>query len=254
MHDILSYTAWPMEKFKSYGLIHLSLLFIGVTISVYMSYRLRNSEEAKVDKILFKCGLFLLVSEIYKQLFYTFYIENGSYPYWIFPFQLCSVPMYLCLLLPFIKKQKIKDMIYNFMASYNLMGGFISFLEPSGLIHEYVSLTAHAFVWHMMLVFIGLLIISTKLAAKTLRDFPKAMLTYLCLCLIAYIINLIFYDKSNGTINMFFIGPANSSIIVFKDICKNYSVLLSSILFMFSSSLASALLFLIACKYNKLTH
>ncbi len=254
MHDILSYTAWPMKKFESYGLIHLSLFFIGLTISIYMSYRLRNSDEAKVDKILFKCGLFLLATEIYKQLFYFFYIENGSYPYWIFPFQLCSVPMYLCLLLPFIKQQKIKDMIYNFIASYNLMGGFISFLEPSGLIHEYISLTVHAFIWHMMLVFIGLLIIATKLAAKNFDDFPKAILTYLCLCLIAFIINLIFYDKSNGTINMFFIGPANSSIVVFKDICQDHSVLLSSILFMISSSFASSLIFLTACKYNKLTH
>lgn len=254
MKMLLSYTAWTMSKFKSYGLIHISLFLSGLLISFVIAYYLRYSSEAKVDKILFKCGLFLLISEIYKQIFYTFYIDNGSYPYWIFPFQLCSVPMYLCLILPLMKNHKIKEMIYNFMASYNLMGGFVSFLEPSGLIHEYVTLTIHAFIWHMMLIFIGLLIIFTKQGAKDIHDYPKAITTYLSLCLIAFIINLFFYKRSNGTINMFFIGPANSSIIIFKDICQKYSVLLSSILFMFSNSLASAFIYWLGCKYNKLAH
>lgn len=250
MYEILSYSSWTMNKFKAYGFTHIFLFLFGLFISFTIAYYLRFSNEKKTDKILFRCGLFLALTEIYKQLFYIFYLNDGSYPYWIFPFQLCSVPMYLCLIIPFVKNEKIKQAIYNFMASFNLMGGFISFLEPSGLIHEYVSLTAHAFIWHMMLVFIGLLIIFTKRCAKSPKDFFTAVKVYLSFCLLAFIINLLFYKASNGSINMFFIGPAKSSIIVFKDICE-YSVLLSSILYMLASCIAAGSFYFLGYKFNQ---
>ncbi|MDO4378791.1 MAG: YwaF family protein [Erysipelotrichia bacterium] len=250
MYNILSYTAWSMNKFKAYGLIHLVLFLGGLLISFCYAYYLRYSSEKKTNKILFGCGIFLLLSEIYKQLFYTYYLHAGTYPYWIFPFQLCSIPMYLCLIIPFVKKEKLKQGIYNFMASFNLMGGFIAFLEPSGLIHEYITLTAHAFIWHMLLIFIGLLIIFTGHAEKQLKDFNQAALLYLSFCFIAFMINLLLFNVSDGSINMFFIGPAKSSLIVFKQIC-NYSVLLSSIIYIVGNCLAAGLFYFIGYKIKK---
>lgn len=48
-------------------------------------------------RILLGVGLFLMFCEGYKLLFYYYVIGHGSFQWWVFPFQLCSIPMYLCV-------------------------------------------------------------------------------------------------------------------------------------------------------------
>ena len=105
-----------------------------------------------------------------------------------------------------------------FLVSYNLMGGFVAFIEPSGLVHEYVTLTYHAFCWHMSLIFLGLLISFNKNTSLKEVPFKWCLMTFVSLCVIAFIINLALWKVSEGSVNMFYVGPANSPIIVFKDI------------------------------------
>ena len=52
------------------------------------------------NRFFFCCGLILLASEIWKQWTLTFQLNHGVYNFWYFPFQLCSVPMYVCLIPP----------------------------------------------------------------------------------------------------------------------------------------------------------
>ena len=47
------------------------------------------------ERFLFYTGLVMAASEIWKQWTLTFVLGGGSYNWWYFPFQLCSVPMYL---------------------------------------------------------------------------------------------------------------------------------------------------------------
>lgn len=48
-------------------------------------------------RILLGVGLFLMFCEGYKLLFYYYVIGHGSFQWWVFPFLLCSIPMYLCV-------------------------------------------------------------------------------------------------------------------------------------------------------------
>ena len=160
LSSFLTETAWMMEKPKAYGLFHLCFMLIGFFLCGFLAWKLRNLGEKGTRRVLLTVGVFLAVSEIYKQLFYTYVIGGGHYQWWIFPFQLCSIPMYFCLILPFIKQGKISRAMYTFLMTYNFLGGMISFFEPSGLFHEYWTLTLHALIWHMMLVFLGLLLLS----------------------------------------------------------------------------------------------
>lgn len=61
----------------------------------------------KFRTFFFTCGILMAASEIWKQLTLTFLINHGAYDWWYFPFQLCSIPMYICLILPVISKPKI---------------------------------------------------------------------------------------------------------------------------------------------------
>ena len=101
LETLIEATAWGMEKPKAYGPFHLIFTFVGLAVCVLLAYLLRHTGKRGNKAVLLSVGIFLAVTELYKQLFYYYYIGDHTYQWWIFPFQLCSVPMYLCLIAPF---------------------------------------------------------------------------------------------------------------------------------------------------------
>ena len=239
----MAWTAWEMTKPRPYGPFHLIFTIAGFAISAILAWKFRNVGKRGNKIILLSVGLILMFSEIYKQLFYYFHIGDGSYQWWIFPFQLCSVPMYLCLLAPLLKPCKASRGMYSFMMIYNLLGGFMAFMEPSGIVHNYWTLTLHAFIWHMLLVFVGLYIGFSGRGGYEAKDYWMATKTFLVLCVVAFAINLLFWEASKGTINMFFLGPKNSSLAVFKDIAKSWGWYVSTALYIPAVCLGSYIFF-----------
>ncbi len=250
MAELLNRTAWPMAKPEAYGAFHLLFFFIGLAVSVLAAWLLRRSGKKANRIVLMSVGVFLVLTEIYKHLFYTFVIGGGSYQWWIFPFQLCSIPMYFCLIAPWLGDGILRRGMYNFMLAFNLMSGAVAFTEPSGLCHEYWTLTLHAFIWHMLLVFIGLYIGFSGRAGLRIGDYRYAAGTFCVLCVIAFAFNLIFWrmpgsiDDPTGHMNMFYIGPANSPIIVFKDICERFGWYVNTPIYIFCLCAAAFVFYL----------
>ncbi len=250
MAELLRATAWPMEKPRAYGPFHLTFFIVGLAVCLIAAYLLRKTSEKGNRIVLCSAGGFLILSEVYKQLFYTFVIGGGSYQWWIFPFQLCSIPMYFCVIAPWLGDGPVRRGMYNFMLAFNLMSGAVAFTEPSGLCHEYWTLTLHAFIWHMLLVFVGLYLGFSGRAGLKLGDFRYAAAAFGALCLAAFAFNLIFWnmpaasDDPAGHMNMFYIGPANSPIIVFKDICLRFGWYVNTPIYIFCLCVAAFVFFL----------
>ena len=137
---------WPMEPVPSYGAFHILYTLIGFSLCGFAAWKLRNVSDKTAGRILFVTGLVLTLSEVFKQLFYYFTIMDNEYSWGDFPFQLCSIPMYMCLIAPWLKPGKLQRGMYSFMVLYNLLGGAIAFTEPSGLLLDQWFLTAHAAV------------------------------------------------------------------------------------------------------------
>lgn len=244
LETFIEATAWGMEKPKAYGPFHLIFTFVGLAVCILLAYLLRNTGKRGNKAVLLSVGIFLAVTEIYKQLFYYYYIGDHTYQWWIFPFQLCSVPMYLCLIAPFLKEGKVQSAMYHFMTTFNLLGGLMAFIEPSGIIHEYWTLTLHAFLWHMMLIFVGFYLIASGRGARTLKDYRSSVFLFLALAAMAFIINLIFWIPSEGDIKMFYVGPAISPLAVFKQIATACGWYVNTPIYLVAVSLGAYLLFL----------
>lgn len=219
----LSLTAWEMEIPPSYGVFHILVMVGGFSLCGVLAWLLRRAGDRANRAILLGIGTFLLLSEIYKQLFYIWVAEPGQgYRWGIFPFQLCSIPLYFCLIASLLRPGRVQKGMYNFLMLYNLLGGFIAFFEPSGLFHGHVTLTAHALVWHMMLVFLGFYLFLSGRGGLDRQDYRSATYTFLGLCVVAFGINCAFWEISDHQIKMFFLGPGNSPIIVFKQIAETF--------------------------------
>ena len=185
----------------------------------------------------------MLCSEVWKQLTLTFALGGGTYNWWYFPFQLCSIPMYVLLAYPWLRREAIRRGLLAFLMCYGLLGGLAAFADQSGLRYPLAALTAHSYLWHIALILIGIgagdvycrryagtvSSGSTTLSGSTassgssapssrralfsetlsrtfpLRPFFNATLIYLSCCLAAVFLNLSL--DGLGRINLFYINP-----------------------------------------------
>ena len=186
------------------------------------------------DRVFFLCGVLMLCSEVWKQLVLTFSLGHGAYNWWYFPFQLCSIPMYVLLAYPWLRRESVRRMLLAFLMSFGLLGGIAVFADTSGLMYPLSTLTVHSWAWHFLLILIGIsagavyfqrlqsdaknVLFSRALSeALPLRPFIHAAIFYLCCCALAEVFNLTL--NRYGLINMFYINPdLQMQQVVFRDL------------------------------------
>lgn len=230
------------------------------------SLRKRNQKLSNYHFIFSACGIFLFVSEIWKQWYLTAVINRGAYDWWYFPFQLCSIPMYLLLILPRIKRTRIRNAILVFLMCYGMLGGIAVFADTSGLHYPSAILTAHSYLWHILLIFIGTAAAHTywSSAAKSnpssdllrqsaegsgmisirfRQDFLGSTLIYGVCCVLASILNL--WISPYGHINMFYINPYDPMPqIIFSDLAEHIGNTPAILLYITATICGSMILFL----------
>lgn len=216
---------------------------------------IKKSSPHRIEKILFFIGIFLLTSEILKQLLLTFVVNVGHYNLWYFPFQLCSLPMYLLVLYPFLHTQSARNTTLGFLATYNLLGGIAVFFDTSGMHYPLLILTVHSYLWHILLIVTGILsgILLVQKSATVpslsyskdmkrqltdasmhhlLPSFSRITLLYILFALIAEYLNHIL--DSFGEINLFYINPDYQMTQIFfvkiGELCGNNLAILVYIL------------------------
>ena len=151
----------------------------------------------------------------------------------------------MCLIAPWLKPGKLQRGMYSFMVLYNLLGGAISFTEPSGLLHRHWFLTLHACIWHMLLVFVGLFICFSKRGGNQKADYWGATWTFIALCGIAFGLNCFVQFGLGESMNMFFVGPGNSPIIVFKQFSEWFGWYINTPIYIFAVCLGAYILFVL---------
>lgn len=159
----------------------------------------------KSHLFLFICGILMLISEIWKQYILTFIIGQGVYDLWYFPFQLCSIPMYICLFLPWLKNSHLQNIFASFLADYGLLSGIFSFFDTSGMHYGYAPLTLHSYLWHVLLILIGIVTALSFPFFQRWKYFSGSTALFLICCSIALALDLCL--DSYGPINMFYINP-----------------------------------------------
>ncbi len=255
--NFLTWTKIPMETPTSYGWFHLLFLVGGFLMIGVLLFLLRNGSEKQHKIVLFSAGLFLIIIEIYKQLFYTF-VEYESYAWYAFPLQLCSTPMYLSVLVAFLKPSKFKTGVLGYLALYGLVGGLTVMFYPGDVFVSNLNISAHSMLWHLTLVFIGAYILVTKQFGQNKKHYWYAFGAFLTMIAFILIANISGYwllnppgSESITTFNMFFISPYyNSPWPVFVDI-QQFSYVLFLLSYLFVVSLLALLVFVINYQLTK---
>lgn len=213
----MEHLAWIMDPPQMFGELHvfLAALYIGTAI-LLTRYAIHLSYEQRI-KIFSYAGWVLLASEVFKQIFVYQVVCGGVYNFWYIPFQLCSIPMYLCILLPHLSERNQKTVL-TFMLGYTFVSAVATFIIPEDILRPYIILTLHGFDWHAILLFISLTIGISGMADTSFKGFMRATYLFLALCAIAVVINIAteMYCSSSGCgihgyANMFYLSPYHTS-------------------------------------------
>ncbi|MCQ2526589.1 MAG: YwaF family protein [Lachnospiraceae bacterium] len=225
-----------IEPIKQYSIYHLLICLGIVVVAAVLVHFLKKLDKVAVITAM---GILLVANEVMKQVFMQ--QIYASYSWSDVPFQLCSVPMYLCLLYPFIKK--LRGVIENFLRSFGLLGAIVAFAIPCDVFSKYLMLSIQSTLWHAILFILGVYCIAITPADKKLgiKEYRNNAILYLILALMAMGINTVLMKPSAGTVNMFFLGPGKPYMVIVNDIYDKFGWQFESIAMILCSEAAGAL-------------
>ena len=129
-----------------------------------------------LNLIIFGYGLLFLGLEIYHQI--NRYLFLKFYDFSSFPFQFCSIPIYVCLILPFIRNEKVRDSFFYYLGIYCFVGGlFPLFLGQPSLCRWTDPLDVfRSFLWHILILQVSVIAFAHKPIALDLKTSYKPLL------------------------------------------------------------------------------
>ena len=163
MKQIILFFETKVQTPEPWGIYHLCCMLILVACAVLLvafGKRLR-AEPRLVRRLTIGTGIFLIAIEALKQVFYGLHTgANGiywDYPWWVFPLQMCSTPMYACLALLFFRAGRIQRALCTYLGTFGMVGGITVMLLPSTVFTDLLFVNIHTMVWHILLVCLGIL-------------------------------------------------------------------------------------------------
>ncbi len=249
-----------------------------IPILFLVSYFKKKNNAKAIEVIIFLYGLTFLGLEIYHEI--NRFITLGFYDWSSFPFQFCSMPIYLCPLIIFIKNQKIKDTIYYYLGTYCLVSGIFPLFFGQSQLCRWTNVfdTVRSFIWHIMIIHVAILSIFYKKMGENyksdMKTFVNSIGLFLSFTIIAQLINVtlhysagVNFATSDGNIikdttntylydpdiaSCFYISPFFvSNMPVYESIYRTCGWIVNYIAYIFSFSLMSFILFNVYYLINK---
>lgn len=205
-----------MEEPVAFGWFHLLCLSLTLLMILVLFLIRKKYNEKQLKKVLLIYGLIVLILEILKQISWSFNYDQMTniitwdYQWYAFPFQLCTMPIYISLICVFLKKGKLRDSLLSFVAFYTILGSISTMLLPNSCFTKDILVNIHTMFLHCGSFVVSIYLLMTKEVEIKFKNFKNAFIVFLICVFIANTLNLIFYNTNiidSETFNMFFISP-----------------------------------------------
>ncbi len=242
---------------KMLGGFHILWLFITAAATILLCRYFR--EERYIDKVVFITSVTAIVLEVYKQINYTFSVQDGvivaDYQWYAFPFQFCSMPMYVGLLASLLKKGRVKNALYAFLGTYGLFAGLCVMIYPNDVFCSILGINIQTMICHGSMVAIGIYLLYSgrvkpahKTALKAMAVFAIAVGTAAILNELAFLVGIV----PTETFNMFFISPhCEPSLPVYSLVQSVVPFPFCLIIYILAFSLAAYIILLVSMLIKK---
>lgn len=242
-----------------YGWYHIMWLGIVALCSVLLCRMHDKKPDIQPWKVVFSVAILVTVLEFYKQINYSFGYEDAitfSYQWYAFPFQFCSTPMYVGLLVGLFHKGKISDALMAYLATFAVFAGVCVMIYPGDVFVGTVGINIQTMICHGSMIVVGVYLLycgRVKLEHKTIL---KAMVVFAVCVSLAVGMNEIANQTGlleNHTFNMFFVSPyCDPSLPVYSLVQGVVPFPWSLVIYIAGFTAAAYLMLLIAMGVNSL--
>lgn len=162
----------------------------------------------KTALVLFIAELILIALELFKQIFIL--TSNNHYDWNLFPFQICSMIVYVLPILSIFRKGIVKEAVQGFIAFFCVAGATFYFFKPAAALNaDYILISLQSFLWHWLIIGIGSFIITSyeMFKKKQLHIMLGGYVFFIALAVIAAVVDYIAYLTNPGLqLNYFYIA------------------------------------------------
>ena len=201
-----------MEKPGLFGWFHLMALALTILTTVVLCFLYKKGKLKNVRAVVLVTAIIVTVLEVYKQINYSFSYKDGisfDFQWYAFPWQFCSMPMYVGLLAGITKKGKIHEAACAFLATFAMFAGLCVMIYPGDVFVDTIGINIQTMICHGSMIVIAIFLLYTGYVKVEHKTILKAMPVFaVCLILAVLMNELAYYTGLLETevFNMFFVS------------------------------------------------
>ena len=225
-----------MAEPEAFGWFHWLWIILTIVALITLFIFRKRSSEKQLKIVLLTYGAIALLLEVIKQVMWSFNYDPSintvtwDYQWYAAPFQLCTTPIFVCLIASVLKKGKLRDSLLSYMSFITILGGFMTILIPDSCFVPDILVNIHTMWLHCGSFVISVYLLMNGFVRVNKQNLKRAVLVFLVFVGLAEIMNVVVYNSGilNGeTFNMFYISPYFTSVLpVFSTIQENVPFIL----------------------------
>ena len=250
-----------MTEPESYGWFHLLCLFVTFVI-IFILYKLKDKHSEKQLKCIIGIyGVTAFILELAKQVSWSFNYDTATkiitwdYEWYAFPFQLCSTPIYVCLICLFLNNNKVRKSLFSYLSFITIWGSIMTMIMPDTCLVDEILINIHTMWLHCGSFIISVYLIMTKEVELNIKSVKRSIIVFILFVLIAQLLNIVIYNLellNDETFDMFYISPYfETTLPVFSTLRKIFPYGIYLLLYISALSLGSGVICLICILINK---
>ena len=261
LETLLKLMDLPMKTPSLFGWFHWLCLGLTVLSTVLLCRGHKQDSPQRVRSVVLTTSVIVIILEVYKQINYSFSYGSGidfDYQWYAFPFQFCSTPMYVGLAAGLVKKGWLRDVLYDYLATFSVFAGLCVMLYPGDVFCDTLGINIQTMICHGSMVVIGIYLIYTGEAKLQHKTVLKAAGVFACAVTLAVVLNEMAYFSGilkTETFNMFFISRhCAPSLPVYSSVQAVVPYPWSLLIYVAVFTLAADLVLLSAMGIQKIAH
>lgn len=209
---ILEILDTQMPTPTAYGWFHILFIVLSLGAGVLLCRLLPEARSAR--KVVLITATTVMVLEVYKIINYTFSYEGGvvtaDFPWYIFPWQFCSTPMYVGLLAGLTRPGRVHRSLCAYLTTYALFAGVCVMVHPGDVFTGTVGVNVQTMVCHGSMLSVGMYLLGTGYVPATHRTILRALPVFSVAVAVAMALNEVAFRTGlleTDSFNMFYFSP-----------------------------------------------
>lgn len=203
-----------MPRPGNYGWFHLLFFALSIIAGILLCVTHKKGDDRRVRRAVFVTGVIVILLEVFKMFVYSFVIEGDrlvwDFQWYVFPWQFCSMPMYVSLLTGVFRKGKIHQSLMAFLATYAVFAGLCVMFYPNDIFIGEIGVNIQTMICHGSMLTIGIYLYGSGYVKTEHKTILRAIPVFAVAVGMAALLNEVVYKSGilgGETFNMFFISP-----------------------------------------------